>query len=564
MAEATKKAENQPGSIPRGTRATTPGRISDWADLFPGSEELPSEEEYEVESPEAVPSVDWEPEPEHEPDAERAGADLLDLAREGVTVADEAPRFEDEAKEADGEPAEQVWATTPDRVPFFEHALYVEAMHALAAGKGVVAAAYLTELAELYPEEPAIRDLLLRMELKTAVTLQRDPPAARGQATPVLQSALTLLLLLTIGLAAIAGFYLAYTNIVEPASVNSRAAAEIQSLEAEIDVRIQAGDWNGAREKLLALQALEPGKQGISEELAYVDRQKQLSIWYADALATEQTGDTGAALAYLQQIEAQEAGYRDVPLRIQRLQTLQVLEGDWLEAESRVQAEEWQDAIALLLDIRRRDPEYRAEQVKERLFQIYERLARQSLNQADGNAERLREALAYLDAALGERPTNRELARERTLALGYVSGSDAQARGDWLEATEQWEAVYARQPGYQDGVLEARLQEAYPQAARQAIAVADGSVERLEQALTYIGLALRNSPEDEGLRQDRELVSAYLAGARAFAAGFWNQAIRYWGPLYAVQPGYQSGVLESNLRQACGASPDPDLGLCPP
>jgi hypothetical protein len=427
-----------------------------------------------------------------------------------------------------------------------------------------VVAAYLTELAELYPEEPAIRDLLVRMELKTAVAQERDLPAARGQANRALQSALTLLLILTIGLAGVAGFYVAFKNIVEHRWAAGQRAAEIQSLEAEIDLRVQAGDWNGAREKLLLLQALDPGNPGIAEELAYVDRQKQLSVWYADALAAEEAGDLEGALTLLQQLEVQEPGYRDVAQRIQKQQTLRALESDWLEAESRAQAEDWQAAITLLLDIRHQDPEYRAEQVKERLFQIYERMAWQSLNQAGGNAELLREALVYLDGALGERPTSRELARQRTLALSFLSGSDAQARGDWLEAAERWEAVYAQEPGYQDGVLGARLKEAYPQAARQAIAVADGSLERLEQAAAYLDLALRNSPEDQGMRQDRELVSAYLDGARAYAAGFWNQAIRHWGPLYAAQPGYQNGVLEANLKQACGASPDPDLALCPP
>ena len=108
------------------------------------------------------------------------------------------------------------------------------------------------------------------------------------------------------------------------------------------------------------------------------------------------------------------------------------------------------------------------------------------------------------------------------------------------------------------------LKEARPQAARQAIAEARGSVKQLEQAAGYLDRAIVDWPEDEGLRQDRALVAAYLDGAMAFEAGYWNQAIRYWGPLFAAQPGYQDGALERNLREACGASPEPDLALCPP
>jgi hypothetical protein len=564
MQKAARKIEDQPGSVARDAGATGHEGMADWAGLAygAGDEEFHLEQEQDAEIPEVLPG-DWGQDPQFEMGAGAAEVDAGSPPDEAEIVRERAP-FEYEAPGGDGEPVGQVWAVTPDRPPFFEHALYIEAMHALAAGNGTAVASSLRELAELYPDEPVVRDLLVRMELKSAVAQEREPPVDRGRAAPALQGALAFLLLLAIGLAVVAGFYLAFKNIVEPVWQERQSAAELRELNAQISSRLARGDLTGAREKLLELQTLQRGDGAIAEQIAQIDRQIQLSNLYADALGAQEAGDVAGALALLQGIEAQEPGYRDVQQRIGNLQLLLVLEADWLEAEARVGAEDWQAALAFLFDIRRRDPEYRKEQVKERLFQIYERLAWQSLNQAEGNAERLRDALGYLDGALRERPTNRDLARQRALALAYVSGSDAQARGDWLQAAEQWEKAYAQDPGYQSGALQARLKAAYPLAARQAVAQANGSIERLEQAAAYMDRALRDAPGDEGLRQELALVMAYLDGARAFKAGYWDQAIRHWGPLYAAQPGFQNGALERNLRQACGASPDPDLALCPP
>lgn len=565
MDEAAWTTGSLPGSGAWGAQVMGQEESSAWARLLASGEEQNLEQETGADLSQEARGMDWGPDPQDEADAgleDGSGtafeAGEVDLAGDG-----ELP-VEDEVAEGSDEPAASAGAGTPDRVPFFEHELYVEAMHALAFDQGDVAVSNLRELADLYPDEAAISDLLVRMELKSAVAQERELPANRRQAAPALQNALTLLLLVTLGLVGLAGFYLAFQRFVIPIAETNREALEIQVLEAEIARRWDARDWNGAIQTLQELERRQPGSEQVAEKLAYAERQKQLGDWYADAVAAENAGDVEGALVLLQQIAGQEPGYQDVEQRLQKVQTLQALGRDWLEAEARVQAEDWQGATALLLEIRRLDPDYRRDQVTERLFQIYERLARQSLNQANGDPEGLRQALVFLNGALAERPTNQDLGRERALALRYIRGSEAQARGDWLEAAEQWEAIHKEQPGYQGAVLEARLKEAYPRAARQAIAEAGGSVERLKQAAAYLDRALADSPEDDGLRQDRELVAAYLDGAEAFGAGFWDQAIRHWGPLYAAQPGYQNGALERNLRTACGASTEPDLTLCPP
>ncbi len=566
MQEASRKTENQPGAVAGEPSVPSHEGMADWAGLAygAGDEELHLERDDHAELPQDSSPADWEPDPQAGMGDLRAAVGDGDPTAEDEFVLEDDLRFEDEVEAGGGEPLGQLWDTTPARISLFEHPLYVEYMHALEAGKIPAAALSLQKLEELYPEEPALRHLRVRLDIRSAVAQERPLPAEHGAAAPALRGALSLLLILTIVLVGAAGFYVAFDNIVRPVWEERQRVATIEGFWADYRDNLERGAVYEARQSLLELQSFQGSSQEIEERLADVDRQIQLSNLYSDGRVAEDMGDFARAVALYQQLVDESPGYKDAEQRILDLQLQMALEVDWLEAENRLAAEDWEGAIALLLDIRRRDPDYRQDQVKERLFQINERLAWQAVNQAGGSVERLRSALVYLEAALAERPTNRDLNRQRELARAYVSGFAAWDRGDWLEAAQQWEKVNTLDRGYQGGVLLDRLKQAYPLAARQAIAEANGSVQQLEQAATYLDLALLDAPEDESLRQDRELVRVYLQGARAFDASFWNQAITHWGPLYAAQPGFQNGALERNLRQACIASPDPDLTLCPP
>ncbi|MGD9049194.1 MAG: hypothetical protein PVF77_14145, partial [Anaerolineae bacterium] len=56
--------------------------------------------------------------------------------------------------------------TRVDQVPYEQHPLYEEAMQLLAAGDQAGACDALEQLAKAYPDEQAVHDLLLRMQLR--------------------------------------------------------------------------------------------------------------------------------------------------------------------------------------------------------------------------------------------------------------------------------------------------------------------------------------------------------------------------------------------------------------
>jgi len=446
---------------------------------------------------------------------------------------------------------------------FEEHEQYAAAMKELAAGNGDAAVEELRRLVRLYPDDAQLRELLLRTELQAAVGTAGAVPEERRAAAPVLRNLLIMLLVMTVGLGAIAGLLAAYQRMVQPTIQERQEEETTTLLRREVERRLAAGDWDGAEERLNALAERVPGDPWIEEARQEIAQGRALYERYLAGVTAQEAGNRAEALAIFQAIEQDQSGFRDVQDRIARIQEQEALDATWAEAESRVQAQDWAGAIQLLEQVRERDDARRA-LAEQRLYEIYAMLGRQEIEQAGGDLDRLRQGAAYLRRALQLKPSDRALAQEKELAEDYVAGAEAEARQDWVSAVQRWEQVHRIQPDYGDGQLEEKLRELYPQAARQLIAEAEGKREMLQQAMTYLDRALATRPDDEGLLTERRLLGEYLAGAETFAQGYWDLTIARWGPLYRERPDYQNGVLKEELTRACAYSDDPDPTYCPP
>ena len=452
-------------------------------------------------------------------------------------------------------------AASTESEPYNEHPLYRTAMKRLAEGDEAGAVEKLRRLTRLYPEEKAIEDQIVRIELRATLAPQQQVRQDRSQPTPILRTTMIILLSLTACIVLIAGFALAYDRFVRPLN-EVDPAEELEALRQEGRQRLEAGDWASARTTFVTILTQVPGDPEAQAALEQIEQQEALAQLYVDALSAQKQGDWQTALATLNQIEAQSPGYRDVPQRIADLQQVEYLETIWQQAQELVQAGDLQAALGILIQIRTQNPDFRRADVEEQLYQIYVALAQGQLSQANGSLDALRQAIGYLDAALALRPADRALIEERRLARQFVAGFEAAAQGDWDNAVAHWEAVHSTRPDYQGGVLEEELRKAYPLAARQLIATANGAVPRLRRAIAYLEQALVWQPGDQSLVEDRHLASEYIAGAEALSENAWDRAIIHWGPIYALRPDYQGGRLEELLRLACANSSTPDATLC--
>lgn len=470
---------------------------------------------------------------------------------------------------------------------FKEHKLYAEAMEQLAAGDGDAAVARLRQLAEIYPEDEQLRELLLRTEFQAAVASTAAVPAEHRAPSPLLRNLLLFLLLTAIGMAMIAGLITVYNYLSGRVEAQEREQ-EVSSQRLEIEDCLDLGDWGCALDKIEEYRALVPDDPRIDEWHQRIRTGLALAERYVSALEAKDAGRWTECYDQFSTLQQEQPAYRpdQVAQHIEDCEDQLALEAAWLDAEQMVQAQDWPAALDRLAWIRKYHPEYRSDDVEQRLYEIYRLLGMQEIAQAGGDVTRLRQARDYLEQALRLRPTDRELQTELDLAKQYVAGAEAVDRQDWVGAIRYWEPVHQTRPGYPDGRLGEKLRELYPQAARQLISQVAGRPPTpvpapagtdqppqqslvqtdapLELALEYLDRAVADRPDDEGLKAERDRLSAYLDGKEAFRTQYWDLAIAYWGPVYAQQPGYLDGTLREELTVACANSDDPDPTYCPP
>jgi hypothetical protein len=374
-----------------------------------------------------------------------------------------------------------------------------------------------------------------------------------------------LLLAITGCLVIITGLTAAYTNIIAPEEAEADLQAEIEAIKRDVMSRYDRGDITGAQAALerLGSYTLAPSDVFIQDYQQKLDHQRSCAQLYSQAVELRERGSWQEALDAAMQIPVDCFKIGEARVLAEDLRELVSLETAWQEAEAYLADEDWAPALEELAWMRGEAPEFRRTQVEQRLYQVHSMLAFDLINGADGRADVLRQALGHVNAALKLRPTDRALIDEKTLAEGYLSGSEAYDRGDWVAVIDAWEPVLEDRPDYQGVLLRERLEEAYPLAAEQTIAGARGSAIQLSKAIVYIDKALEYQPDNDALRQDRDLISGYLKGLEAFGEENWNLAISYWASIYAQLPNYQDGILEENLRVACANSTKTDE-RCPP
>lgn len=452
-----------------------------------------------------------------------------------------------------------------DEIPLQEHPLYIEAMEFMGEGDEKAALEPLEALAEIYPDDQALKDFLLRLQLRTAFDSPEYIQVDHAQPRPVLRSMVLLLLAITGCLVIITGLTAAYTNLIQPADAAAELQAEIDGIKRDVVSRYNRGDLTGAQAALERLggYSLPPNDAFIPEYLAKLEQQRVCADLYARAVELRERGSWQEALDVAGQVPEDCFKYREAQVLAEDLRELASLEAAWQDAQSFLAAEDWESALDELAWMRAQDPEYRRALVEQQLYQVHSMLAMDRVARANGRADTLREALVHLRAALTLRPTDRTLVEEKTLAEGFIAGSEAYDRGDWVDVIDAWEPVYERRPDYQGAALREGLEEAYPLAARETIDRAGGSALQLNQALVYIDKALAYQPDNEELRQDRDLITEYLKGLTAFTEEKWSLAVAYWAPVYVLRPDYQGGRLEEDLRIACASSDKTD-DRCPP
>jgi outer membrane protein assembly factor BamD (BamD/ComL family) len=277
----------------------------------------------------------------------------------------------------------------------------------------------------------------------------------------------------------------------DPQGIAARARAEVErqdrlkALYARAQAAHSTQDWPEALAALQALVGEDAGYRDAADLLAEVERQQELADLYARARQQHRAGDWQAVVETFARIAAVDPGYADLegllPAAEQSLdeQQRQVeLDGLYTRAVGAMDAGQWAQARALLAQIQEREPGYRG-------------------------AERL---LGRAEAELGQLEGERQR-REQVATLYEEAQSLARAR-QWRPALAKLDEIYALDAGFADP-------EGIATRARERVA----------------------QEEAEGRRQN-ELAALYAEAVRLLKVGEYQEALEKWGEVQALDPRY--------------------------
>ncbi len=121
-----------------------------------------------------------------------------------------------------------------------------------------------------------------------------------------------------------------------------------------------------------------------------------------------------------------------------------VVDDLYQRAKARYEAQEWQEAAAVLTQLRVLDPTYQAETIEEMLFTSLYNAGMALLDE-----DRLEEGIFYLDQAVALRPLDKEALAQRSLAIQYMTALGYWGV-NWGRCIERFEQLYAIAPNYKN------------------------------------------------------------------------------------------------------------------
>jgi len=140
-----------------------------------------------------------------------------------------------------------------------------------------------------------------------------------------------------------------------------------------------------------------------------------------------------------------EAGARIAAIPTPTVEVYEIVVDDlYQEAVARYEAEDWEEAVAVLTQLRVLDATYAAEAVEEMLFtSLY------SAGMALLDEDRFEEGVFYLDQAVALRPLDEQAQTQRDLATRYLTALGYWGV-DWDRCIERFAELYAIAPNYKD------------------------------------------------------------------------------------------------------------------
>jgi outer membrane protein assembly factor BamD (BamD/ComL family) len=300
----------------------------------------------------------------------------------------------------------------------------------------------------------------------------------------------------------------------------------------------EAGQWAQALAVMDEIRALDSefgDPQNIAARArAEVERQRNLEALYAQAQAAHDTQDWSQALAALQAVVDEDAGYRDAASLLAEVEKQQALATLYAQARQQHRAGEWQAVVETFARIAEIEPDYAdpegllpatkrslaEQQHRAELDDLYNRAA-QAMEAGDWATARallaqIREKepgyresaqlLAQAESELKQAQAKRQ--RQEQIATLYEQAQSLARARQWRPALAKMDEIHALDAGFTDP-------EGIAARARDRVA-----------------------QEEAEARRQNELAALYAEAVRLLKADQFQEALQKWGEVQALDPRY--------------------------
>jgi tetratricopeptide (TPR) repeat protein len=390
-----------------------------------------------------------------------------------------------------------------------DHPLYQEVETLINQGDWQAAGPLLAELLALYPNDAYLKEVAASVQTRSALWEFTQEAAAEPRRQGILARGMKFVVpaVIVVALLSVAVAALLILRLwILPQATAQRQLARMSQMRQDARAALTSGDYDRAMMLYNDILDLLPDDSEAQSGLTQASQLRATASLYSEAIAAMEAHHWEDALALLQQLAAEQPGYRDVEERITFVQEQQMLSTRFSQAESFFKQADYAAAIPEYEALQALDYGFQRESVQSHLFLSYLQLGLANEAAAGDDPQGLQAALDYLDKALALQPDDKQTKGESQILRLYMSGLEEYQAGNWSAAIANMTPVYEARPDFADGALAQQLYEAHVGLGDEL--QADG---KIEQALArYEEARLVKGVDASGLDQKISEAEAML------------------------------------------------------
>jgi tetratricopeptide (TPR) repeat protein len=381
-----------------------------------------------------------------------------------------------------------------------DHPLFQDVETLIGRGNWQAAKTLLAQLLTLYPDDAHLQEIAASAHTRSALLESDRETTSASPRTSILSRSLkfivpAVIVILLLGLAT--ATLLALRLWILPQATAQNQEARLGQLRQDAQAALTSGDYDRAMVAYSEVLKLLPDDREAKDGLEQATQLRSTVSLYTEAIAQMEAHHWENALSLLEQIQAQQSGYRDVDERIIFVQEQQILSTQFTKAETAFKRGDYELAIQEYEALQSRDYGFQRETVQGHLFLSYLQLGLAEEAAAGSDPTQLQAALDKLEKALALRPDDSQAKGESQLLRLYMASLEEYEAGNWPQVVSGLTPVYEARPDFADGTVAQRLYEANVAWGDEFLAEGQG-----EQALVkYQEARLIKVPDASGLDQ---------------------------------------------------------------